>query len=122
MAAFYKNWNLCKELINKHNFNVYMTDNYGYASTHFASSMGSYKLVKFFLEKGTDILLKTECGLTCLHIAAYHGHLNLSKMLVNKHNFDVHMTDNKGSTAIHFSAARGSYELIKFFIDKGTNI
>ena len=95
MAAFYKNWNLCKELINKHNFNVYMTDNYGYASTHFASSMGSYKLVKFFLEKGTDILLKTECGLTCLHIAAYHGHLNLSKMLVNKHNFDVHLTDNK---------------------------
>ena len=43
IAALEGNWNLCEELINKHNFNVCMADNYGFASTHFASCNGSYK-------------------------------------------------------------------------------
>ena len=60
--------------------------------------------------------------MNCLHIAALNGHLNLCKDLVNKHNFDLHLTDNNGFAALHLSALSGNYELIKFFMDKGTDI
>ena len=114
--------NLCKTLIEKHDFDVDMTDNYGWTALHHSAKSGRYKLIKFFIDKGTDILLKTKNGENCLHIAAVYGHLNLCKTLIKKHDFDVNMTNNYGWTALHQSAKNGSYELIKIFIDKGTDI
>ena len=91
---------------------------------HFASFSGSdnYELVKFFVEKGINIYLKTENGMNCLHVAASMGCLNLSKAIVNKHNFNINLTDKNGLTALHHSAKNGNYELIKFFVDKGVDI
>ena len=51
--------------------------------------------------------------LKCLYHAALNGHLDLYKTLVNKHNFDEHMTEKSGRTARHHSAGSGNYELVK---------
>ena len=73
-----------------------MNDNEGRSSLHFSAQSGNYELVKFFIEKGANIYLKAENGMNCLHFAALSGNLNLCKMLVNKHNFDVHITADNG--------------------------
>ena len=122
IAALYGHLSLCETLINKHNFNMLVADNDGYTSLHRSAENGSYELIKFFADNGTDIHLKTKNGSNCLHIAALSGHLNLSKRLVNKHNFDAHLANDEGWTAIHFSAGHGSYDLFKFLSDKGTDI
>ena len=122
IAALRGNLNLCKALVNKCNFDVLMTDNSGWTSLHISAQFGSYELLKFFVDKGTDIYLKTSNGLNCLHIAAHYGHLSLCETLINKHNFNFLMADNDGYTSLHRSAKNGSYELIKFFTDKGTDI
>ena len=121
-AALYGHFDLCKTLIDKHNFNVQLTSNKGITGLHFSASNGSYELVQLFVNMGTDIKLKTIDGRNCLHIAAVSGHLNLCKTLINKHNIDVQLTDNDGCTALHYSAKNGSYELVKFFADVGTDI
>ena len=122
IAAGRGHFNLCKTLIEKINFNVHMVDNKKWAALHYAAQNGSYKLMKYFIAKGTDVLLKTEDGLNCLHIAACHGHLNLCKTLINEINFDVNIADDEGWTALHRSAQSGNDELFGFIADKGTDV
>ena len=71
---------------------------------------------------GADINLKTNYGKNCLHIAVLKGQLDLCKMLVEIHKFDVNMTDDSGKTALHVSAENGSYQLLTYFADMGTDI
>ena len=122
IASLSGDLNLCNILIDKHKFDVHMTDNRGWRALHFSAQSGKYKNVKLFADKKTDIYLKTKEGVNCLHIAAAHGHLNLCKTLIEEHTFDVRICDEYGWTALHYSVENGNYEMIKFFIDKGSNI
>ena len=122
IAADYGNLDLCEIIVDEHNFDVLMTDNDGCTALHHSARNGSYELVTFFVDIGTDINLEDNLGRNCLHFAALYGHLNLCKILVDTHNFDVHFTDNNGCTALHYSACSGSYKLLRYFIDMGSNI
>ena len=122
IAALYGHLNLCKALKNKHNFDVNLADNNGWTALHFSARSGNYEFLRYFIDMGTDIKLETADGRNCFHIAAHEGHFHLSKILVNEHKFDVHVSDKNGWTAIHFSAANGSYEFVKFFADIKSDI
>ena len=121
-AALIGDLNLCKELIKKYKFDLHITDNHGLTALHYSALSGSYELLKYFANMGTNIHLKTNIGKNCLHIAAERGHLNLCKVLIDKHKFDVNMTENSGSTALHFSAQKGNYELFMYFANIGADI
>ena len=122
IATFSGQLNICKMLVEKHNFDVHMTDNYGWAALHTGAQSGNYELVSYFADMGTDINLKTDDGKNCLHIAACSGYLNLCKLLVEKHKFDWNMADHQGWTALHCSAHNGNYELVTYFADMGTDV
>ena len=121
-AADNAHLSLCKTLIEEHNFDVLETDNDGWTALHKSAEKGNYELFQFLTEKGTDIQLKTKDGQNCLHIATANGHLNLCKTLIEEHNFDVQKTDSEGWTALHCSCGGGSYELVTFFANRGTDI
>ena len=122
IAARKGHLNLCKMLIDKHKVDLHITDNEGWTAVHCSSQSGNYELVAYFVEMGADIHLKTDDGRNCLHIAALNGDLNLCKMLIDKHKVDLHMTDNKGCTAVHYSAPSGNYELVAYFVEMGAGI
>ena len=122
IAALYQHLNLCKILIDKHRFDMHMTDNKGFTALHVSVKYGSYELFRYFADMGVDINIKSNDGLNCLHIAAGYGHLNHCKILIDKHKFDMHMTENKGFTALHFSVKCGGYELFTYFADMGVEI
>ena len=122
IAAENGHLNLCKALIDKHEFNVRANDIYGYTALHYSARSGSYKLLTYFVDIGTDILLKTKTGINCLHMAAENGYLDLCKALIDNHNFDLHIADNDGYTALHFSAISGNSELFTYFVEKGIDI
>ena len=69
-----------------------------------------------------DVCLKTDDGKNRLNIPAEFGHLSFCKTLIDKHILDVNITESIGWTALHFSAKTDSYELIRIFVDKGTDI
>ena len=122
IAALQGNLNLCKMLIDKHKVDVNVADKHGWAAVHFSAQSGNCQLVAYFAEMGTDVHLKTNDGSNCLNIAAYQGHLNLCKMLIDKHKVDLHLTDNDGWTALHCSARSGNYDLVAYFTEMGTDI
>ena len=122
IAANCGHLNLCKALINNHNFNVDITANNGWSSLHLSGKNGSYELVKFFTDKSANLYHKTNDGMNCLHIASLNGHLTLCKMFLDNHEFDVHMSDNNEWIPLHFSAKNGSFELFSYLLDKGSEI
>ena len=122
IAASEGHLSLCNELIDKYKFDVSMADSFGWTGLHFSATTGSYELVAYLADMATDIHLKTDDGMNCLHIAACQGHLNLCKVLINKHKFDVNMMDNLGWRALHCSAQSGNYDLVAYFAGMGTNI
>ena len=122
IAALNGYLNLCKALVKKHKFDVHITDNDGWAALHFSVRNGNYELVSYFTNLGTDIHLKANISWNCLHIAGLTGHLNICKTLVDKYKIDVRMRDIDGWTAIQHFVRNGSYELITYFTDLGTDI
>ena len=122
IAAQFSQFNLCKTLISKHNFDVQLPNPDGWTALHFFAKNGSYELIKVVADMGADINLKTNEGKNCLHIAADWGHFNLCKTLISKHKFDVKLPDHDGWTALHYFAKNGSYELVKLAVDKGADI
>ena len=122
IAASDGHLNLCKELIDKYQFDVNMADNFGWTGLHFSATSGSCELVEYFADMGTDIRLETDDGMNCLHIAACQGHLNLCRVLIDKYKFNVNMVDSFGWKALHCSAQSGSYEVVTYFADVGTGI
>ena len=107
---------------NKHNFDRDIASNTTGTTLHYSARNGIYELVTFFADKRTDIHLKNDLGQNCLYIAAAYEHLNLCKTIIDKQSFDVHMADNKGWTALHYAARKGSSELVSFFADMGIDI
>ena len=122
IAAANGDLDLCKKLIKECKFDKNMTDNHGYTAIHHSTAAGNYDLLKFFVDVGADINLKTKLGHTCLHIAALKGHLKLCKTLVDTYEFDKDAVGNYGCTALLHSSEIGHYELFKFLVDKGANI
>ena len=99
-----------------------MTDSFGWTALHFSARNSSYDLVKLSADMGTDIHLQGMFGSNCLYIVALYGHLDLCETLIDKYNFDVHMADENGWMALHYSAGNDSYELLTCFIGMGFNI
>ena len=122
IAAMFGHLNLCKILIDQHNFDIHMAEDDGWTALHHSARYGSYELLRYFVKMGVDIHLKSKNGSNCLHIAAMYGHLNLCKLLIDKHKFDIHMPDKVGWTAVHYSARYGSYELFRYFADMRVDI
>ena len=62
---------------------------------------GSYMLVAYFVDMGTDIQLHIYDEKNGLHVGALHGHLNLCKILIEKHSFYGDVADSNGWEAFH---------------------
>ena len=122
IAALGGHLNLCKTLTEGYNFDVHMSEIDGWTALHFSARSGSYELVKYLAARGGDIKLKTNNGHNCLHIAAFYGHLTLCKVLVKEHMFNPNVVDDRGWTALHFSAASGADDLFTYFAELPINV
>ena len=61
-----------------------MIDDDGWTALHYSARNGSYELVTYFDEMGTDIYVRNNSGWNCLHNAAFNGHLKLCQTLIEK--------------------------------------
>ena len=122
IAAVNGHLNICKALVDKHDFDVHFKGNDGWIALHHSAKSGSYELVSCFTNMGADIRPKTINGWSFMNVAAVNGHSNLCNAFVQNHGFNVYFKDNDGWTALHNSARSGSYELVFFFADMGAYI
>ena len=99
-----------------------ITNNDRWGALHDFAKDGSYTLFTYFASLRTDVNIKTNNGKNCLYICGLYGRMPLCKTDKDSFNFNLHIANNNGWSAMNFSARSGSYKLVKYSPGKWTNI
>jgi hypothetical protein len=62
-----------------------------------------------------------EDGGTCLMISAYHGRLDICRLLLDK-GAQVEAKDSLGNTPLHYAANEGHVEIVRLLCDRGADV
>ena len=62
-----------------------------------------------------------EYGRTCLHVAAYIGHLAICRLLIDK-GAQLEAKDWNGWTPLHLAALRGHVEIVRLLCDRAADV
>lgn len=57
-----------------------------------------------------------------IHYAAFYGHLDCVKLLVEKGEVQIDSPGAKKMTALHMAAARGHFQLVEYLLSKGSKV
>ena len=113
---------LCKRLTEEKKFNINITDNYGKSALHYCTRKENYQFFQYFVNLGSNINQRTRNGQNCLLLAEEGGYVDICKSLIEEYNFDVNLTDNSGTNALHYCTGKGNYELFQYFVNMGIDI
>jgi hypothetical protein len=84
----------------------------------------SSSVVRMLEMKSIDVEAREgggEDGWTCLHTAAYHGHLDTCHLLIDK-GAQVEAKDSGGYTPLHYAAYHGHVEIVRLLCDRGADV
>jgi len=74
------------------------------------------------LSKNADVhAVEKTTGRSALHKAAYWGHIDTVRYLLEKLKLDVNVADHSGDTALHDAARFGHFEVVKILVDNNAN-
>lgn len=90
----------------------------GATALHEASRKGNIEIVRYLLQKGSDIHLKNYNGLSALHVAAYCGENEIVRALIAA-GADVNAKAKDNITPLHAAASMGSGETVELLINSG---
>lgn len=79
------------------------------------------EIIKFMVENGADLQVKTSLGETYLHFAAHLNRIELIEYFIDK-GIDVNVIKNGNLTPLHIAAVDGHKELVKLLIDNGADL
>ncbi|KAG0484117.1 hypothetical protein HPP92_012201 [Vanilla planifolia] len=96
-----------------------------------AAMRGKIACVEKLLQAGANILMFDSAnGRTCLHYAAYYGHLDCLKAIADAAHANpiaeswgfarfINVRDSKGATPLHLAAKQGQPACVRMLLDKG---
>ena len=87
-----------------------------------AADYGKYEFVKALINKGANINITDNAGVTPLISAAGWGHLTTVQALLSVPGIDMNAKSLMGATALHMAARFGKDEVVKALINKGANV
>ena len=90
-------------------------------SIHAAAQAGDLARVKAFLEKGIDINVGDDEGLTPLHYAAQGGHKEVAELLIAK-GADINSKDKGGYTPLYYAIWNKDKDMLKLLVSKGADV
>ncbi|UCG33156.1 MAG: ankyrin repeat domain-containing protein [Phycisphaerales bacterium] len=89
---------------------------------HVAAEQGDTAKVEQLLQRRPDLArAKDGEGMTPLHYAAYAGHLDTARLLIEK-GADVSAAKNNGSTPLHGASLHGKVEAVRLLLDSGADV
>ena len=77
---------------------------------------------QYLISKGANIQCTSSEGETLLTHAACLGHLDIIKLLVEKHSVDINETGFEGKTALQHGIFNGDMPLVKLLVQLGASI
>uniref|UniRef100_A0A1X7TFF4 Uncharacterized protein n=1 Tax=Amphimedon queenslandica TaxID=400682 RepID=A0A1X7TFF4_AMPQE len=113
-----KRINVVKYLINKCNFDIMITDEYGVSFLHYVASEGLLDVLKCMVMNTNGHIMDKQyrdtSGLTVLHYAVKH--IDIVKYLINECNCDLRTPDKYKNTILHVAANERLLNVIKYLI------
>ncbi|QUI60558.1 ankyrin repeat domain-containing protein [Wolbachia endosymbiont of Spodoptera picta] len=100
---------------------VNAVDKMKFTSLDCAAMHGHLKIVKCFIEKGSD-LDGDNRDLTSLHWAAVCGQLEVVKHFIDNKYWEVDKLSGEGGTPLHYAVISGNIDIIKYLIEKWANV
>jgi hypothetical protein len=82
-------------------------------------SRGSNKVIKLLLEKGANVNVQTDEGVTPLMISAAKGHIESVKILLSSPGINPHLKDNNGKNALHHADSGSQPNIAKELLKHG---
>lgn len=114
IACIYNKLEMCKYIFDNFNDLVVAESNDGWTAALHAAKNGNTDVLKFLVEQGMRLNLKSETDRNALHIACDHGHFKVSKFLIDTSPFLLSACDEKGRYPVHFAARSGNMKLLKY--------
>ena len=88
-----------------------------YKYQHFSFFQGYTNLVRYLVSQGANVNAQTKFDeYTALIFAAYYGHFDVEKILI-QNGADVSRTNSNGYSALILSANYGDAEIVKLLIE-----
>ncbi|XP_029649007.1 histone-lysine N-methyltransferase EHMT2 isoform X2 [Octopus sinensis] len=101
--------------------NIHIVDGRLNNAIIYACENNHLPIVKFLVQAGAQIDVKGEDGMTCLHMAAKGGYIDLMEFLLSTRKADVNVQDDGGWTPIIWAAEHRNVESAKFLVQRGAD-
>ena len=88
------------------------------------SITGHLEVVQWLLSHGANPTVwdeDTDSGWTSLHGAAFYGHVDISRLLL-QYKADIHARDNEGRTPLHEAARFNMVDTARFLLENGADV
>ncbi|XP_062047530.1 serine/threonine-protein kinase TNNI3K isoform X2 [Lepus europaeus] len=87
----------------------------GFTALHLAV----YKAADVLLQHGANVNVQDAVFFTPLHIAAYYGHEQITRLLL-KFGADVNVSGEVGDRPLHLASAKGFFNIAKLLMEEGS--
>jgi ankyrin repeat protein len=94
----------------------------GLTPLHIAALFGHLPLIEKLVEKGANLLEVDHKGFNVLHLAAFGGHKNVARYLVEEKGFDFDTTDTAGGTPLCWALNRGNEDVASYLLELGASL
>jgi ankyrin repeat protein len=78
-------------------------------------------VLTLLLEKGADVNLASNDGVTPVNIASQNGHAEVLALLLEK-GADVNQADDDGGTPVHIASQEGHADVLILLLEKGADV
>jgi len=89
---------------------------------HAAAGRGDTKAVRYFMNRGIDVHTKDSFDRTPLHKAAFGGHVNVSKLLVNTGRARLNVRSKDGKTPLHRAVEKRHLPMAQYLVNAGASL
>ncbi|XP_024880819.1 uncharacterized protein LOC112460398 isoform X1 [Temnothorax curvispinosus] len=92
-----------------------------YTILHIASEESNLEMIKYLVDKGSDVNAKNASGSKPIHIAAREGYKDTVEFFLSK-GLSINDRGEFNQTLLHFAAMKGHLEVAKYLISQGADV
>ena len=109
---------IVRYLVGEKGWNIDIT-NHKAPPVHYACQLGHVDIVRYLVEKGCNLDIKADRGMTPLHAACFSGKLNVVRYLIGEKKCDIESKGGKQCTPLYYACEAGQISIVRYLVEQG---